>query len=232
MDRDFKGVWIPKEVYLDRRLSALDKMIFVEVDSLSNSETGCYASNQYLADFCQCSDRKVSDAISRLIKYGYIHVENFDGRRRVLKSDLTVQGRQEETSNQTRKKCEADTQKVRESNNSNNNKLINKDMKEKSYISKDIYDKEKKANKVPPALEDVQEYCKERNNTIDAELFIDYYQARGWVLTNGKKMKDWKAAVRTWERNRKEKGNADMGADGEGCDGFERTSRNAEDYGW
>ena len=53
----------------------------------------------------------------------------------------------------------------------------------------------------PPTLEEVKAYCIERNNNIDAEYFIDYQEARGWVLSNGKKMKDWKATIRTWERN-------------------------------
>ena len=54
--------------------------------------------------------------------------------------------------------------------------------------------------KIPPQLEDVKKYCHERNNGIDAEHFIDYYQARNWFA--GKvKMKDWQAAIRTWERN-------------------------------
>lgn len=52
----------------------------------------------------------------------------------------------------------------------------------------------------PPTLEEVTAYCQERGNGIDPQAFIDYYEARNWML--GKvKMKDWKAAVRTWERN-------------------------------
>ena len=53
----------------------------------------------------------------------------------------------------------------------------------------------------PPTLDEVKAYCIERNNNIDAEYFIDFQEARGWVLSNGKKMKDWKATIRTWERN-------------------------------
>lgn len=53
---------------------------------------------------------------------------------------------------------------------------------------------------VPPAVEEVAEYCRERGNGIDAERFVDYYTARGWIIGKGK-MKDWRAAVRTWERN-------------------------------
>ena len=53
---------------------------------------------------------------------------------------------------------------------------------------------------VPPTLEEVQEYCYERNNGVDAQRFIDYYTSNGWQVGKNK-MKDWKAAVRTWERN-------------------------------
>ena len=58
---------------------------------------------------------------------------------------------------------------------------------------------------VPPTFEEVKAYCDERNNGIDPQHFIDYYQTRGWVLSNGKKMVDFRAAIRTWEqRNKKE----------------------------
>ncbi len=51
----------------------------------------------------------------------------------------------------------------------------------------------------PPTVEDVLDYCAERNNRVDAERFIDHYTAVGWMVGKNK-MKDWKAAVRTWER--------------------------------
>ena len=70
MDRAFRGVWIPAEVWLDDRLSPLDKMILMEVDSLDADERGCFASNTYLAKFCHCSERKVSEAISKLSGLG------------------------------------------------------------------------------------------------------------------------------------------------------------------
>lgn len=52
----------------------------------------------------------------------------------------------------------------------------------------------------PPTLEQVVEYCRERNNTIDPQKFIDHYTANGWMVGRNK-MKDWKATVRTWERS-------------------------------
>lgn len=53
----------------------------------------------------------------------------------------------------------------------------------------------------PPSLEDVKAYCRERNNSVDPDTFIDFYTSKGWKVGN-QPMKDWKAAVRTWERNR------------------------------
>lgn len=51
----------------------------------------------------------------------------------------------------------------------------------------------------PPTVDEVSSYCQERKNGVDPERFVTYYEARGWML--GKtKMKDWRAAVRTWER--------------------------------
>ncbi len=52
----------------------------------------------------------------------------------------------------------------------------------------------------PPTLKEVQAYCFERNNNVDAEKFIDHYTANGWLVGGKSKMKDWKASIRNWER--------------------------------
>lgn len=52
----------------------------------------------------------------------------------------------------------------------------------------------------PPTLEEVKAYCLERQNSVNPERFIDYYTANGWMVGKNK-MKDWKAAIRTWERS-------------------------------
>ena len=61
--------------------------------------------------------------------------------------------------------------------------------------------KEKEKRFIPPTVEEVAEYCKERGNSINPQYFVDYHIARDWILSNGKKMKDWKATIRTWEGN-------------------------------
>lgn len=194
-NRDFKGVWIPKEVWLDTRLNALDKVILMEIDSLDQGEKGCYASNEHLATFCQCSKTKVSTAISKLIECGYVYIQNFDGRKRELKSRLSNFERQ------NIKNCNADIQNLKESNtyrNTNNN--TNSKLKENNKENNNTPKAEKKERFKAPSVEEVQEYCTERGNNIDAQHFIDYYSARGWMLGKNH-IKDWKACIRTWERN-------------------------------
>ena len=51
-----------------------------------------------------------------------------------------------------------------------------------------------------PSISDIKQYCMERNNCVNAEQFYDYYESNGWKVGKNS-MKDWKAAVRTWEKN-------------------------------
>lgn len=52
-----------------------------------------------------------------------------------------------------------------------------------------------------PSVQEISEYCKQRKNNINPQYFFDYQQARDWVLSNGKRMVDWQATIRTWELN-------------------------------
>lgn len=176
-ERDFKGIWIPKAVWLDERLTALEKVILMEIDSLDTTERGCFASNKHIADFCQCSETKVSKAIAKLVDLGYVKVKTFDGRLRELQSSLVKSARQ------PCKKDEAASQKVQDSNTDR-----------KTVRKTDSYSVFK-----PPTVDEVRAYCLERKNDVDPQRFVDYYQARGWMIGKSR-MKDWKAAVRTWEK--------------------------------
>ena len=61
---------------------------------------------------------------------------------------------------------------------------------------------------VPPTVEEVAAYCKERGNNVDPEQFVDFYSSKGWMIGKNK-MKDWKAAVRTWEKDRSSRKKSD-----------------------
>lgn len=80
--------------------------------------------------------------------------------------------------------------------------------KEKEKDKEKVKDKEKESKEkerrasarfAPPSIDDVRAYCKERGNSVKPEQFVAFYESVGWKVGN-KPMKDWKAAVRTWEQ--------------------------------
>jgi len=155
-NRDFKGVWIPKEIWLNTDLSIIEKVLLVEIDSLDNSERGCFASNEYLASFVQLSEGRVANIISDLKKRKFIIQVFFDGRNRGLrisksessfnenvKPDLTKTGKQT-----TRKREHNNT--VNKTTN-NTDYILPENSKEFSPIEiNGIEIKEKKNGKVNP----------------------------------------------------------------------------------
>lgn len=88
----------------------------------------------------------------------------------------------------TRKWCASDAQVVRTIEEIQEGKKVKKE-------------RARTAAFVAPTVDDVAAYCAERKNGLDAAQFVDHYTANGWVQGRGKPIRDWKAAVRTWERN-------------------------------
>lgn len=94
MEREFKGVWIPKEIWLDDNLTWSEKMLLVEIDSLSTLEKGCIATNEYLSNFFNLSKDRISKLISSLKAKGYIEVKliyNGDTKQ-IIKREITTRG--------------------------------------------------------------------------------------------------------------------------------------------
>lgn len=176
--RDFKGVWIPKEVWLDERLNTIDKIILLEIDSLDAGDEGCYASNKYLAEFCKCTETTVSTSISKLIKYGYLEAVKFDGRKRYLKSRLTNFKRQ------PLKNLKADFKKFKGSiyNNIDNN-----------IINNNIYNIYGEFKNVKLTEEEYKK-LEERNLLPYIEKLSSY------IASKGKKYKSHYATILTWSR--------------------------------
>lgn len=92
----------------------------------------------------------------------------------------------ESNAHQTRKEKEREKEKEKEVEVEREKDILKENYKRKKFT--------------PPAVDEVAAYCQERRNGINAQHFVDYYASRNWML--GKvKMSDWRAAVRTWERN-------------------------------
>ena len=123
-NRDFKGVWIPKEIWLNTDLSIIEKVLLVEIDSLDNSDRGCFASNEYLAKFVQLSEGRVANIISDLKKRKFIIQVFFDGRNRGLRISKSESSFNENVKADLTKTTKQPTRK-REHNNTENKTDIN-----------------------------------------------------------------------------------------------------------
>ena len=71
MERAFKGVWIPAEIWLNKELSIQEKVILTEIDSLDNDD-GCFASNKHFMDFMKLKERRIKELIKGLVDKGFI----------------------------------------------------------------------------------------------------------------------------------------------------------------
>ena len=83
--RDFKGIWIPREIWESRQLSIMEKVLFQEIHSLDN-ERGCYAGNKYFADFFDVSERQIQNVIASLKGKGFIIVTIRNRYERVIRA--------------------------------------------------------------------------------------------------------------------------------------------------
>lgn len=169
---------------------ALDKSIKNElgllliVSSLCAEKGYCYASNEYLAGLFDVPEETISRKLKLLKEKRYIEIDyEYRGfeviNRSIRLTKMLMDGYQ--------KRQPTVNKNVKDNIIRLNNTSINK-----------IFRK--------PTIQDIQEYCNERNNGINAEAFYDFYESKGWCVGKNK-MKDWKACVRTWEqRNKKESG--------------------------
>lgn len=181
MERIIKGIWIPIEIWQDRSLSWNEKILLMEIDSFTSKGHDCYISNEYIADLLGVTERSASRLLSHLLESGLIRVVKFDGRKRYVESTISFQAEWTQMSMQSGQSCP----------HTYNNEYIYKerDNKGRTHFQK-------------PSVSEVAEFCRERNNGIDPEEFVAFYESKGWMVGRNP-MKDWKSAVITWEKAKK-----------------------------
>ena len=141
-NRDFKGVWIPKEIWLDEHLTWMEKLLLVEIDSL-DAKDGCFASNDYFAKFFKLSKTRISELIGQLINKGYITSFLLYEGKQVKRREITMVIPIRKNERGTRNPEEGYSEKAKDNNTivnntiNNTNKLINISFSE----FWDLYDK-------------------------------------------------------------------------------------------
>ena len=116
----------------------------------------------------------------------------------------TNENKSDQSGTKSPKKKENNNENNNENENESNNENKNHDNKTKT-VNED--DSKTQTQFIPPTVEDVRNYCLERENNIDPVGFVKYYTARGWKRSNGRLMDDWRAGVRYWEKRQKGSGN-------------------------
>ena len=171
---------IPADVRYNKNLSPNSKLLYAEITALCNMNGKCTASTQYFCKLYEVSRVSIQKWLKILEDNNYIKRVN------IYKPD----SKQIET-----RVITLVNSSIKEKLTDNNNININ---------NTNLTDSNRKVRFKKPSVIDIIDYCKERNNNIDAEAFIDFYESKDWKIGKNK-MKDWKAAVRTWERRETKK---------------------------
>ena len=183
MERIVKGIWIPIEIWQNRSLSWNEKILLMEIDSFTAKDRECYISNEYIAELLGISVSWASKCLSHLLELGLVRVVKFDGRKRYVESTIQFKADLNESSMQ-------DGTKVQHTNNN-------------EYINNNSLYKKGSSRFQKPTIEEIRQYCLEKGYNVDAEQFFNFYESKGWVVGKSP-MKNWRAAVSTWNKREKE----------------------------
>ena len=154
-----------------------------------NGEVYYWVARQKVCSELPLLDLKPDTAYRHLKKLAELGVIEYikDGKKDLIK--VSEKGKGYYVGN----KSEKTRKQIRESSEINPTDPITIDTTTKDK------DRAKAKRFAPPSLNEVSSYCRERGNSIDPEQFIDFYSAKNWMIGKNK-MKDWKAAIRTWEK--------------------------------
>ena len=177
-------------------LSGNELIVFAVIYQFSQGKAGRYIGGlPYLADWCGCHADTARRAVRNLEERGLIIAQRGEVNGipycNYIVCGESLQNTRVSLQNTTDPlaKYEGDTCKMQ---GITINRTINKNKEQDNNIGRFI----------PPTQSEVEAYCRERGNSVDAQHFVDYYEANGWRVGRNP-MKDWRAAVRTWESNRK-----------------------------
>ena len=194
MNREFRGIWIPKDIWLSKNLSTNEKVLLAEIDSLGGSSDGCFASNQYFADFFDLSKDRISRLVSGLKNKGYITVEliykegTCEVDKRIIKLNpysYFYQGVQNHQGG-----IGENTKDITNNYNINNN---NKTSKKKT--TKEVRHKYGEFKNVLLSDKDLEKLKAEYGEEL-VEKYIKKMDE--WIELNGRRYKNYYLALRQW----------------------------------
>lgn len=94
LSRKVKGIWVPIEIWEAKDLNWNEKILFLEIDSYTTKDKDCYMSNKYISELLHVNETTANKILSSLMKKGYVIKTKFDGRKRYVRSALSITTRQ------------------------------------------------------------------------------------------------------------------------------------------
>jgi hypothetical protein len=174
------------------------KLLAVALASHCHGESlTCWPSVELLAYECQTTQRQIYKLLSQLKRLGYVTSKRA-GPRPII---FTLHPEKMPTfTPELRFRSDIATPELQDSLDLNPSSFTPELQDSRNKEEPERTGKSNRKSFVPPALTDIEHYCRVLHNTVDAEKFVAYYQANGWRVGRNP-MKDWQAAVRLWERN-------------------------------
>lgn len=207
MNKD-KYVTIAQWMVTELNLKGSELIAYALIYGLTIHESDFHGTAKYLSTWLGISEKKCYRVLNSLCERNLI-IKFSNGRNIRYEANLDssiLEPNSAKTEPNDSSKREPKQSAKTEPNNTiidNTNFDSNRDINNNQLkgLFSEIEENIKPKRFTKPTIEQITFYCKERGNNIDAQSFYDYYESVGWKVGN-KPMKDWRAAVRTWERNR------------------------------
>ena len=197
---------IPANVRYDKSLTPNAKLLYGEITALCNEKGYCWAGNDYFAGLYNVSKTSISKWVSALRDCGYINIqlEYAEGTKQILHRYITLvkDPIEDKLNTPIEDKLIVNNTLINNTSNITSEGETHRD--ESRPKSRPKSRSKSRPKFVKPTLDEVTEYCNLKGAGIDPQYFIDFYESKDWMIGKNK-MKDWKAAVRTWMRKDRER---------------------------
>ena len=169
---------LTSEVRYNQNLTPNAKLLYAEITALINMNGVCFASNSYFAKLYGKTKTTISKWVSELVKEGFIELS------------FTYKEGSKEIDNRYIRIIKGGVVKK------DNTPLVKKLKDNTTIVNINTTYSNKK-----PSVQEIKDYCLERNNGIDAEQFYHFYESKDWKIGK-EKMKSWKSCIITWEKRK------------------------------
>ena len=201
VERQFKGIWIPAEIWLSKELKPIEKILLADIDSFTGNGKSFYKSNVTIAEDLGVSVSTSKRAIKALSTQNYINISGTTTTR-VCKSLIGFKHLGQNEPSELDKGQNEQGQVHNELNKGQNDPPLGSKRTTTNTVTNTVTNSITKKG-IPSSQKECVMYFIELGSTPEeAAKFNDWYDQVGWRVKGGNKIKDWKAAARSWTKRK------------------------------